>query len=476
MSTSVVTFKARDLPIQAVTIFNDRAQIKRELKTNLPEGRHQLLIENISSSLVRDSIRVDGTGDAQIHEVKFKLEHASAEDIDSPAIEKLVSEKKELEEEKARLADKKNLFQCQLASLNAMSNKFDSSDNKFVFNESTEESIEKFFAFYDKKVIGLKKEMRAIDEPIKDFDGKIDKLTRQIDQLHNKAQVSRNILVTVNISAESDFVFVLTYQVYSAHWSPIYDVRVVTAETAKEKTVLKMDYFAVIRQSTGEEWADAKILLSTAQPCQGGNVPELGTLNTSFLSKPEPVEVARKCVGGGRGGGISVGMGRGGGRCGYGISVGMTASQQVLSTEFEIAEKKTIPSDDSEHKMLITHVTFEPSLLHECVPKKSTNVFLTASVNNKTAEPITIIVREHVPKATDEKIKVKLLQPLVEVPKKEEPARKLSISTPANGCILSAEHNLEWTMKIKEGDKKELTVKWQIDYPGNETLEYNENF
>uniref|UniRef100_A0A1I7Z7L2 DUF4139 domain-containing protein n=1 Tax=Steinernema glaseri TaxID=37863 RepID=A0A1I7Z7L2_9BILA len=96
--------------------------------------------------------------------------------------------------------------------------------------------------------------------------------------------------------------------------------------------------------------------------------------------------------------------------------------------------------------------------------------------NNKTAEPITIIVREHVPKATDEKIKVKLLQPLVEVPKNEEAARKMSTSTPAHGCILSAEHNLEWTMEIKEGEKKELIVKWQIDYPGNETLEYNEQF
>uniref|UniRef100_A0A1I7Y8S6 DUF4139 domain-containing protein n=1 Tax=Steinernema glaseri TaxID=37863 RepID=A0A1I7Y8S6_9BILA len=351
MVASVVTFKARDLPIQAVTIFNDRAQIKRELKTNLPGGMHEIIIENVSHSIDRDSIRVDGTGDAQIHEVKFKEEHASAEEIDSPAIQKLVGEKKELEEEKARLGDKKNLFQRQLDSLNAMSNKLGSSDKTFVFDESTEGNIEKFFAFYDKRAIELKKEMRNIDEPIKDLSSKIDKLTRQIDQLRSNAQVSRNILVTVNVSEESDLTFVLTYQVYSAHWNPVYDVRVVTAETAKEKTVLKMDYFAVIRQNTGEEWTDTKILLSTAQPCQGGNVPELGTLNASFVSKVEPPQpkmarsfvTARSCMM------MSADVQSFGGAPMR--SVGMTASQQVLSTEFEIAEKKTIPSDDSEHKM-----------------------------------------------------------------------------------------------------------------------------
>ncbi|KAK0414114.1 hypothetical protein QR680_007152 [Steinernema hermaphroditum] len=555
MSIPTVTFKATDLPIQSVTVFNDRAQIKRELKTNLPVGTHEIVIENLANTIDGDSIRVDGTGAAQIHEVKFKNEHVVREDIDSPDVQKLVNEKKDLEKEMAHVQDKKDLLKRQLDTLNSMAGKIGSSDKTFVFDESTEENMNKFFSFYDKRAVDLKQEMREADEPIDKLKKQIEKLNNQIDQLRNGANFSRNILVTVNVAEEGDLTFVITYQVYSARWSPSYDIRVVTAESAKDKTVLKMDYFALIEQTTGEEWTDTKILLSTAQPCLGGNVPELGTLNASFYKAPVPepetyMRKARPMMMSARMYSADIQaapvMGR----------VGMTASQQVLSTEFELSEKKTIPSDSSEHKMLITNVAFEPSLLHECVPKKSTNVFLTASVvnnsefpliegdaavylnhsfvakthlkavapgekftcslgvdnavkvtykapqkfntesgmfskqatvantqtitvqNNKTAEPITIIIREHIPKATDEKIKVRLIQPIIEAPKNEEAGRKLSISkaSPTNGCILNAEHNLEWTMEIKEGEKKELVIKWQIDYPSTETIEYKEEF
>jgi hypothetical protein len=37
----------------------------------------------------------------------------------------------------------------------------------------------------------------------------------------------------------------------------------------------------VITQSTGEDWNDTKLSLSTAVPSVGGNVPELTTQNVS---------------------------------------------------------------------------------------------------------------------------------------------------------------------------------------------------
>ena len=37
-----------------------------------------------------------------------------------------------------------------------------------------------------------------------------------------------------------------------------------------------MLYYGLIKQSTGEEWTNAKLSLSTANPSIGGSVPELG--------------------------------------------------------------------------------------------------------------------------------------------------------------------------------------------------------
>ena len=41
----------------------------------------------------------------------------------------------------------------------------------------------------------------------------------------------------------------------------------------------------MITQSTGEDWNDTKIILSTAVPSIGGNVPELETLNVRIKAK-----------------------------------------------------------------------------------------------------------------------------------------------------------------------------------------------
>ena len=43
-----------------------------------------------------------------------------------------------------------------------------------------------------------------------------------------------------------------------------------------------MLYYGLIKQSTGEDWPDAKLSLSTANPSIGGCVPELGVQLLKF--------------------------------------------------------------------------------------------------------------------------------------------------------------------------------------------------
>lgn len=45
-------------------------------------------------------------------------------------------------------------------------------------------------------------------------------------------------------------------------------------------------YFGVIQQSTGEDWVDAKLSLSTAMPSIGGAAPELPTQMLHFPAPP----------------------------------------------------------------------------------------------------------------------------------------------------------------------------------------------
>ncbi|KAI6180920.1 Protein F37C4.5 [Aphelenchoides besseyi] len=64
------------------------------------------------------------------------------------------------------------------------------------------------------------------------------------------------------------------------------------------------------------------------------------------------------------------------------------ADQYALSITFTVKQKKTIPSDGPEHKVTIATLDLDPVLHFDCVPSKSTNVYLTASMINSSSYPL----------------------------------------------------------------------------------------
>uniref|UniRef100_A0A1I7Y8Y3 DUF4140 domain-containing protein n=1 Tax=Steinernema glaseri TaxID=37863 RepID=A0A1I7Y8Y3_9BILA len=591
MTTQPLTFQAKDLPFRKVTVYNDRAEVNRELNVHLTVGVHELIIEGISNAVHPNSLRLDGTGNAVIHEVKFKEAQKSPQAFpgffhsspspssseDTPEIEHLLAEASELKNRQEEVEDRKIAYQKQVDSLNAMIMRVgDGEKEKPIFCDDQYTSrVNTFFEFYERKMIQLQRNIREAERGSKNLQKAMDKINTHINHLRMEAkkspQASRKIQVTVEVPEEGDLEFLLSYQVSMARWRPTYDVRLISAKNSEEKTTLKIDFSAQIQQNTGEDWTDAKIFLSTARPCLGGTVPKLETLNASlhssmthypnrFLGAQQPSSSSRVPTGG------FFGMMPAPTVSGYShgptraveneeevaprkepppevAHMEMSVNNTGLTTEFEVANLRTIPSDDSEHKMLITHVAFEPSLLHECVPKKSTNVFLTASVvnnsefpllegdasvylnhsfvakthlkavapgekftcslgvdnavkvtykapqkynyetgtvfgkassvihtqmitvyNTKPADQITLVVREQIPKSSEERIRVKILEPVV-ISDSIEEARP--------GCMLNSDNNLEWTVYVNPTEKKDLTVKWQGEYPLNQHIYYS---
>ncbi|KHJ90289.1 hypothetical protein OESDEN_09869 [Oesophagostomum dentatum] len=158
-------------------------------------------------------------------------------------------------------------------------------------------------------------------------------------------------------------------------------------------------YYGNISQSTQEDWSDATLVLSTAQPSSGGQVPELGTLEAIFYRPPPPPpppmmgvrhykrakrvveDSIEPCS-------LDLEEEEEGDELEAPMAVGMAAAAPAepyaLSTEFTIAKPAAIPSDGAEHKVTIGIIDVEPLLVHECVPSKNKSAFLTASAVNSS--------------------------------------------------------------------------------------------
>ena len=71
----------------------------------------------------------------------------------------------------------------------------------------------------------------------------------------------------------------LSYLVNNVSWSPKYNIRAFPTEK-----IMTVAYYGLINQTTGEDWTNVKLTLSTAEPFVGPSVPELATQN--IRSKP----------------------------------------------------------------------------------------------------------------------------------------------------------------------------------------------
>jgi uncharacterized protein (TIGR02231 family) len=106
-----------------------------------------------------------------------------------------------------------------------------------------------------------------------------------------KASPARKMEVRIEVAAEAagSAVFRVSYSVRGAHWRPLYDARLDTG-SRERKPSLELVRRAEIVQTTGEDWTDVALAVSTVRTAKGGSAPELSPLIVSYQ---QPVATAR---------------------------------------------------------------------------------------------------------------------------------------------------------------------------------------
>uniref|UniRef100_W6NH38 DUF4140 domain-containing protein n=1 Tax=Haemonchus contortus TaxID=6289 RepID=W6NH38_HAECO len=134
-------------------------------------------------------------------------------------------------------------------------------------------------------------------------------------------------------------------------------------------------------------------------------------------------------------------------------------AQHTLSTEFKITKSAAIPSDGAEHKTNMKYVS--PDERFSC----SLGVDTALRVEYKPVK------KYHE--------QVRLIAPVVSQTDEEVNNREGDLTTPAElpkeGCRLKS-GILEWTIALQNGKTAELHVKWTVDHPKDEVVEFVERY
>ena len=80
----------------------------------------------------------------------------------------------------------------------------------------------------------------------------------------------------------------MTYTVRNARWVPLYDARLDTGAKDR-KPALELVRRAEITQSTGEDWSNVALAVSTVRTARGGSAPDLNSLIVQYPQPPRPL-------------------------------------------------------------------------------------------------------------------------------------------------------------------------------------------
>jgi hypothetical protein len=278
LNLSAQTKKITDSKIEKVTVFLEGAQTQRSTKVNLPAGKYELVFTNISPSIDKQSIQVKADNTVTvlsvIHQQNFLKEQQKQVEIkEIEAMKEAQIEKIALQKNILNVFKQEETMLVKNQQIGGANNGLKATDLKdaadFQRNRLTE--------VYQKQM--------ETDRNIKKMETELQKMNRQLAELNQKADISTSeIHVTVQSKEAINSNFIITYLVKQAGWFPTYDIRVKDISSP-----IYLQYKANVFQSSGEDWKDIKLFLSTGNPNENGTRPVISPWYLKYVYAYQPV-------------------------------------------------------------------------------------------------------------------------------------------------------------------------------------------
>ncbi len=275
-------------PIRAVTVYDSSALVTRGTTVNLPAGKSVIAIpglhntvnsNTIAAKVISPDVTVTSVAlrykvqppppDAEVTKCRLALE----------AAEKAVGHNQ----------DQQQLVRGEIQRLQKLSpvappRKADGKPQQYdpAAAEAFLSYVSTSLSAQYKALRELEKQGEALNREYRIAREAYNKLSNQNRITTVTAEISVNARKAVRAPLE------MTYRIHNAFWYPAYEIRI-----NPENHQVKFSSFAILRQSTGENWQNIPLCFSTATPSLSADLPNLTTkkITEQFVS-PQPA-VAR---------------------------------------------------------------------------------------------------------------------------------------------------------------------------------------
>ncbi len=250
--------------ITDVTVFFSGAQITRNIDVKLTKGKHLIVIDKLPKNINPQSIQVNGIANCKIlsvmHQIKSQNQNKrNCEELD---IEKKI-ESLELQGKELKIT--MNVFDLEEKLI---------LDNSTLGSKTKGTAISEIKAaadYYRLKLNEIRQGKLRLFTELDVKKNKIKELNAQLNKLTiEKRKTYNQVLVSIDCEKDINTELNMSYYISAAGWAPFYDFRV--DDITKPLVIV---YNANAFQTSGEDWENINIKLSTNNPSLSGSKPKL---------------------------------------------------------------------------------------------------------------------------------------------------------------------------------------------------------
>ncbi|KAF7291781.1 hypothetical protein HMN09_01237900 [Mycena chlorophos] len=246
--SSSVKLSAPEHPIKAVTVYKSlKAEVVRVFSLQLQSGNTKIDITELPTCIDTHSVRVSGLGEARLFDVVCTTRGGKGTpSAVSEAVRRLRAQKAALQGQKRVRDHESDLLVTYAKTLSG----------EHVSPTQMGEFLKSFVASGNHNL-----------EAIAEIDEKIVAVDREIEaelekEASKRGEATGLVTVVVGSDAPTSVELKLTYIVSNATWSSAYELHAST-ENGKPSSTVSLHYRARIVQSTGEDWTNTALTLST---------------------------------------------------------------------------------------------------------------------------------------------------------------------------------------------------------------------
>lgn len=483
--------------IKKVTVFLKGAQVTRTGYVSIASGATELIFDNVSPYVIEKSIQVRGKGDFVILDVRHENLNTGQLVIEAPKLPakiqrgiRLLNDSilemdykiREVEGQREALSTEKSI----LLNNPAVKGQGKAADSIPLLRDA--------MFFFREKVTDINAQLLLLDRKEADLNLKRNGMQERLQKLHayhvetKGKNTGSRIVVSVSAKAGLSGNITLSYMVNHAGWAPSYDLR-----ASNTSTPIDLTFKANVYQSTGTDWDNVRLKLSTYDPFKSNAKPALRPVylgqNASTLERQNQDRVENLAYQELSGGNYTVTAtdiscnGTADGTASVTANGGLCAAPYtymwaptpptpptppreaqtsaaftkkidgMVSAEFDIELPYTIKSNNQSHNVAVAEHKIAAKYYHYVVPKLDQEAFLMASLSDW--EELNLLPANASLYFDDSYIGQTTIDPTIA-------ADTLLLSLGRDRDVVVTRRKLESDLKDKGGDDTEQSTTYEI--------------